>query len=266
MSYTIYELFCFFVIYAVLGWCVEVIYATVNSGKFVNRGFLNGPVCPIYGFGVVIVIVALTPLQDNLAFLFVGSVLLTSVLEFLTGFVLEKVFHDKWWDYSGDPFNIRGYVCLKFSLLWGLACVFVMRIVQPLFVKLVHWMPETFGVAVLAVCGVLFLADGIVTITTIHSLKKRLRLMEEIGQRLRQFSDKVGGNLSDGVMDVMEKSRKGKGELEELRKKYQALSEEKKFGHKRLLNAFPHLQNGKHRDLIANWKKRGKQSANSDSD
>ena len=95
---------CFyFVIYAFLGWCCEVIFAALKTGKFVNRGFLNGPVCPVYGFGMLLVIgmqVFLLGSSDNIFTLFAGSFVLTSAIEFLTGFVLERVFHDKWWDYS----------------------------------------------------------------------------------------------------------------------------------------------------------------------
>ena len=113
---SIYYSILYFFVYGFLGWCTEVIFAAFKQHRFVNRGFLNGPYCPIYGCGVVIVVAVLTPLKENLFFLFVGSFLLTSILEYITGFVLEKVFHNKWWDYSNLPFNIKGYVCLKFSI------------------------------------------------------------------------------------------------------------------------------------------------------
>ena len=100
-----------FLIYGFVGWCTEVIFAAVNSGKFVNRGFLNGPICPIYGFGILAVVRLLKPFGNNILLLFVGSVLITSGLEYITGFLLEKLFHQKWWDYSDVPFNIQGYIC-----------------------------------------------------------------------------------------------------------------------------------------------------------
>ena len=132
MPQNFYELVWIFIIYAFIGWCTEVSYAALDTGKFVNRGFLNGPYCPIYGCGVVIVVAILTPLKENLLILFAGSFLLTSVLEYITGYILEKVFHNKWWDYSDKPFNIKGYVCLKFSIYWGLACTFIMDIIHPI--------------------------------------------------------------------------------------------------------------------------------------
>ena len=117
MSLLIYKALCYFFIYGFLGWCCEVIYAAIIDGKFVNRGFLNGPICPIYGFGVLFVLTLLEPIRENFLFLFIGSVILTSVLEFITGFLLEKVFKMKWWDYSNERFNIHGYICLKFSII-----------------------------------------------------------------------------------------------------------------------------------------------------
>lgn len=117
MPANLYEAVWIFLIYAFLGWCCEVAFAAVNKGKFVNRGFLNGPVCPIYGFGMLIVVLCLWSLRDKPFLLFLGSAALTTALEFVTGFVLERFFHDKWWDYSDMPFNVKGYICLKFTVL-----------------------------------------------------------------------------------------------------------------------------------------------------
>ena len=159
MTYTIYELLCFFVIYSVLGWCLEVCFCTINTGQFVNRGFLNGPVCPIYGFGMVIVLVALTPLAHSLPVLFVGGALLTSALELAAGWILKKVFHTSWWDYSDVPFNLGGYICLKFSLAWGVAVVAVMKGVQPAVAALVRAVPRTLGIVLLCAAGAAFACD-----------------------------------------------------------------------------------------------------------
>lgn len=117
MTFTLYQMYWIFVIYAFVGWCCEVAFAAVKSGTFVNRGFLTGPVCPIYGFGMLIVALLLTPLANSWLLLFVGAVVLTSLLELVTGFVLERFFHQKWWDYSAFRGNIGGYICPQFSLL-----------------------------------------------------------------------------------------------------------------------------------------------------
>lgn len=108
-----YEIAWVIFVYSFLGWCAEVVFAACRRGIFVNRGFLNGPVCPIYGFGMALVLALLTPVKDSFLPLFFGSMLLTTALEFFIGFIMERFFHDKWWDYSDNPFNIKGYVCLR---------------------------------------------------------------------------------------------------------------------------------------------------------
>jgi uncharacterized membrane protein len=194
------KLLSFFFIYAFLGWCSEVVYATIQEKKFVNRGFLNGPICPIYGFGVLIVLLLLRPLDHNLILLFAGSVLLTSVLEFVTGFVLEKVFCDKWWDYSQHRFQLMGYVCLEFSLMWGAACVLVVRVIHPLFDRFVSWFPPVLGRVLLFVYLAVFLADAVITVASMLKLKRNLRLLREISHDLGILSEELGEKLSEGVL------------------------------------------------------------------
>ena len=118
-GFSLYHVLAFFLIYSCTGWCLEVIFAAATTGQLVNRGFLNGPVCPIYGFGMVIVLFTLTPLQDSVLLLYIGGVILPSALELVGGWALYKLYHTRWWDYSDFPFNIGGYICLQFSLLWG---------------------------------------------------------------------------------------------------------------------------------------------------
>ena len=94
------QLFLAFLVYSFLGWVCETVYCSIGQRKFVNRGFLNGPLCPVYGFGAVAVLLFLRPLRENLLLLFFGGMILTSVIEYITGFALEKLFAAKWWDYS----------------------------------------------------------------------------------------------------------------------------------------------------------------------
>jgi uncharacterized membrane protein len=206
MPQNFYELVWIFFIYAFIGWCTEVAYAAVDRGIFVNRGFLNGPYCPIYGCGVVIVVAVLTPLKENLFILFAGSFLLTSLLEFVTGFLLEKVFHNKWWDYSDKPFNIKGYVCLKFSIYWGLACTFVMDIIHPVIYKGIIMMPHTIGVVVISLFMTVFFVDCGITVSTILKFNKRLKVMDEMAAQIHKISDEIGENIFENVSGAIEKS------------------------------------------------------------
>lgn len=216
MPQNFYELVWIFIIYAFIGWCTEVSYAALDRGIFVNRGFLNGPYCPIYGCGVVIVVAALTPLKDNLLILFAGSFLLTSILEYITGFILEKVFHNKWWDYSNKPFNLHGYVCLKFSIYWGLACTFVMDVLHPIIYKGITMIPHILGVVLLCIIMTGFAVDCGVTVSTILKFNKRLKVMDEMAAKIHKLSDEIGENIYENVTNAVEKSEEFQETHEEL--------------------------------------------------
>lgn len=243
MLNSIYELGMYFIIYAFLGWCVEVAYAAFVKGEFVNRGFLNGPVCPIYGFGMVIIISVLTPLKSNLLLLFLGSVILTSLLELVTGYVLEKVFHEKWWDYSSSPFNLKGYICLSFSILWGLACVFVIDLIHPMISGTVRLLPKTVGIIILLAASAVMVVDAALTVAAISKLKRNAGRVDELEKHMRKLSDSIGEKISDGVIVAMEKRPEIEEKLEKLQVKYKNIMEQ--HAGRRILKAYPNLSNVK---------------------
>ena len=260
MPQNIYQAVWIFIIYAFLGWCSEVAFAAVNKGKFVNRGFLNGPVCPIYGVGMLIVVLCLWNLRDRPLLLFLGSALLTTALEFVTGFVLERVFHDKWWDYSDMPFNIKGYVCLKFTILWGLAASFIIGAIHRFIYMLIEKTPFVLGVILLAVFSAAFIADFIVTLTALVKLPKKLKAMAEAERALRAVSDKIGENISDTTIAAKEKgealAEENKPRLEELKAEYEKKKKElsamleRNFVQRRIFKAFPNLKNGRYKAIF----------------
>ncbi len=198
----LYQLLWMFFIYAFLGWCCEVVFAAVVHGKLINRGFLNGPVCPIYGFGLILIVVCLSPLSKSLPLLFLGSMILTTVLEFFTGWILEKLFHTRWWDYSKMQFNLKGYICLAFSLIWGLAATAVMRIVSPLVEGFIEIIPRPIGVSLISLFLVLILADLIATIATVHKLQNRLHMLSELAGKIHGVSDILAEHLSGATLDA----------------------------------------------------------------
>lgn len=202
--YQLYNFAWFFVIYAFLGWCGEVAFAAIKTRTFVNRGFLNGPVCPIYGAGMCVVALCLTPFAENIGVLFAGSIILTSLLEFLTGFVLEKLYHEKWWDYSQRPFNIKGYICLEFSLLWGVACVGVVKLIHPLTVKFVNLLPMTVGTVIVSLFLAAYVADSIVTFVAMHKFRVSARVLEKVVDELKEISDGIGEKIFEGVTGAIE--------------------------------------------------------------
>ena len=261
MPQDFYELIWIFILYAVLGWMVEVIYAGVCEAKFVNRGFLNGPLCPIYGFGMLIVIEVLYPMKDNWFLLYIGAFVLTTVLEYLTGLILEKVFHHKWWDYSNIPFNIQGYVCLKFSILWGFGGTFIVAVVHPMFYKWIHMIPTFLDRILLAVIVSLILVDVVVTVSDILKFNKRIRQLHELAGKMRAISDEVGEDLFDKVAIVMQKKETIQSEydekvrqFEQLKKEFEAKMKDRSRASERLIKAFPDIKSPKWGEVLEKYK------------
>ena len=292
MGYTWVQMGWIVLIYSCLGWCCEVAFAALKTGKFVNRGFLNGPVCPIYGFGVLSVVLVLEPVKDNLLLLFFGSMVFTSLLEFIAGFAMERIFHDKWWDYSNNPFNIKGYICLEFSIIWGIACVLVVDIIHPIIMKLVNALPHTLGLWLMGALYVLLVTDAVLTLVELLKLPKRFRAIEELEAAITAVSDAMGENIYDSVEwgrkrseafnekhpDIAEKSREYMADMLEKRNEINQKAKEREDAnkealaarkaeleaklaqlkgrnivHRRITNAYPQLLEGKNNG--ANFRK-----------
>ena len=136
------RLFFLFLSYAFMGWMLETVYCGVRHRKFINRGFLNGPFCAVYGIAAVVMTVVLRDLTDNYLFLFLGCFVLGTVTEWVAGILLERLGTGKWWDYSGRKGNLGGYICLETSLIWGLLGFTAVRWINPLLLKLLYLIPE----------------------------------------------------------------------------------------------------------------------------
>ena len=254
---SIYYSILYFFVYGFLGWCTEVIFAAFKQHRFVNRGFLNGPICPIYGVGVTLVIACLEAFQSNLLLLYISSVILVTVLEGVTGWAMDKLFHNKWWDYSKLPFNIGGYVCLLFSLIWGVACVFVVYFVHPLIHQVLSLIPHTAGIALIAILGIALLSDMIVTTSAIVKFNQYLELLKHITDELHAISNQIGAELYQNVMHVLDMQESSRQKLDdvklevseeirmqivELKTRAQNLGEKVPKPARRLLKAFPKLE------------------------
>ena len=231
-----YKLLWIFFLYAFLGWCAEVVFAAAKTGQFLNRGFLLGPVCPIYSLGVSFVLLLLEPLGDNLFILFVGSVIITSALEFLVGWLAEKALGQRLWDYTDMPFNIKGYICLAFSLMWGIACILVVRVIHPLILHLIGWIPHTPGLVLLAIFSAVFAADLMLTLANAMQLPRQMKAAEDLERLIRSFSDNLGESLYHGVSKL---------DLDAKLAQYRATMDKNRV-YKRWTKAFPHLKKQAH--------------------
>ena len=219
MSY--YQIFSYFIIYSFIGWCVEVVFHAVRYGRVVNRGFLNGPVCPVYGFGVILVFGVLNIIATSFSptggvasipipILYVLGLLLTSFVEFMGGFLLDKFFHARWWDYRNEKFNIGGYVCLKFSLIWGAGIVLIVRILHPMLIEQnLSRFPEQIGRWILVVMYAAYVTDVIVSALTMMKLNQQLAELEELRQSMRVVSNTLSYVLGEGTFVTEDLIRRG---------------------------------------------------------
>ena len=167
-----YNCLWIFILFSFLGWVVEVIYSLIVDKQFVNRGFLFGPVCPIYGFGFLLVYICLQPLIAYPVALFFCSALLVSLLELATGAILERLFNQKWWDYSNYPLNFKGYICLRFSALWGIGCLLFVYLVLPLTLQMLKLLPFYMSSIFITFALAIMFIDTFFTIVSISKIKK----------------------------------------------------------------------------------------------
>lgn len=243
----------YFFIYAVIGWIMEVSFHVMTQGKFINRGFLNGPYCPIYGFGALGVLGLLGDLGvDNKFMLFFVSMFVSTILEFIAGFLLEKLFHKRWWDYSGDKFNIAGYISLKFSLMWGAICFILYEAVHPPIRHLVIAIPDRLLWINALIMGTILAIDLIATINTILGLNTKFKLIEHQSQDIRKVSDGIGQRVADSTARVIDKGRAIEHsprfiEFDQRSEEFKARFD--KLGERRILRAYPNLI----KDLEDRW-------------
>ena len=189
------DLFLYFILYSFLGWCCETVYCSVIQRRWVNRGFLNGPLCPVYGFGALLVLFLLRDVRHSFTALFLSGMVVTSVLEYLTSYILEKLFHMHWWDYSHMRFNLNGRVCLLNSCEFGLLSVFVVMFLHPAVTGLVGKVPAAVRAAAAALLLAAVLSDTFVTVRGLLIMKGKLDelagRMAELKLRTEEGRDKL---------------------------------------------------------------------------
>lgn len=230
---TYYQIAAYFLIYSFLGWCLEVVYHAIKRRKVINRGFLNGPVCPVYGFGVIAVFaLTKTVLPDlyamseermstgseagELIILFLMGMILTTLIELIAGWLLDVCFHARWWDYSNVPLNFKGYICLPFSIIWGLAIVFVVKVVQPLMEKGSTFNePTQAGWIIMAILYVVYVADFIVTVLIVAGMNKKLTELDEIQQKMRIVSNGLSKTLGENTIQTQQKLDETKAQAQQ---------------------------------------------------
>ena len=272
----------YFFVYGCVGWGVEVAYAAITTRQLVNRGFLNGPICPIYGFGMVALVTAMQLLPKpeqtgegvNAVLVFFVGMFITTLIELVGGWVLFKLFHTRWWDYSMYRFNLGGYICPQFSLLWGLGSVLMVKVVHPLVAGLSIPLPGVPLLIVDAVLLVVFGVDVALSAAAAIGLNRYLTEIDEMRAALRRTSDRLTEVIGTNAMtadtlldeqklqltlaamesrDNVEEWRAQMNEVREhagtLRDKLDAMTRDRS-GMQRLLRAFPDMQSLEHSEAV----------------
>ncbi len=211
------KFFLYFLIYSILGWGMESFYVFLLDQKLVNRGFLLGPYCPIYGFGALINILYLNQYKDNPLTVFIISMVLCSVLEYITSYLMEKIFKTRWWDYSDNKYNLNGRVCLRNTLLFGLASLVLIYLINPIISNIINKINITYIYAISIIWLILFITDIIVSCNIISKLKKTASSIE----------------IKDSTIEISTMVRA-------------KLNESNKILQKRLLKAFPSIDLSKY--------------------
>ena len=191
--------FLLFFIYCVIGYIVEVTFIAICQKKInFSRGFLIGPYIPIYGTGIMLMTTLLTKYQDDYVVLFILGATLCTVLEYITSYIMEKMYKLRWWDYSNKKFNINGRVCLENSVLFGLGGLVVIKLINPLFEKFINYLPPSIVIVLATVTFIIFIADVIISIWITFNLEINIneyikvdatsKIKQEIEKRFKSYT------------------------------------------------------------------------------
>ena len=212
--------FCFyfmlFIIYSFIGWSIEVVGKLIEKHKFINRGFLVGPICPIYGWGCIAIILLLSKYKSSPIVLFLMAIIICSILEYFTSYFMEKLFHVRWWDYTRRKYNINGRICAETMIPFGLLGCLVVYIVNPIFTGLLNKIPVNTLNILAIIIFTIYVIDNIVSLSVMFGFKGTLKTVEKDG-------------------------------TEEITKKVREVLLKRNFLYKRLVNAFPNITSKKER-------------------
>lgn len=181
-------LFLLFITYSFIGWCMEVGCKLVELKKFINRGFLIGPYCPIYGWGCILIIILLNKYTNDPLVLFIMAIVICSILEYFTSYFMEKLFKARWWDYSRRKFNINGRICLETMIPFGLLGCLIMYFVNPFFVSIYSKIPSNILIIISSVLFTIFLTDNIISYTIMCKMKiPKIKISKDSTEEITEY-------------------------------------------------------------------------------
>lgn len=242
-TYNIVQWITFFFIYCFFGWIFESSYVSLRKRRFVNRGFLRLPMLPLYGTGAVMMLWVSLPVKDNLLLVYISGVIAATLLEYVTGWAMERLFKMKYWDYSNQPFQLHGYICLSSSIAWGFLTIFLTEVIHRPIERAVLQMNPALELALVVMVGAVFTVDTIQSVREALDLGRALEAMTklraeleeaqvqlallkaEASERLEDFHEGISERLEDFREDISEHRQEAIAELTE---RLQTLTEKRK--------------------------------------
>ena len=191
--------FLLFFIYSVIGWIAESIYVSILEKRLVNRGFLIGPYCPIYGFGSVLMILYLTQYKNNLLTVFLLGMFICCLLEYITSYLMEKIFRARWWDYSDKKYNLNGRICGENALLFGLGGIIIIYILNPFVEKLIGLFNPIVVLIITIIFLIIYIIDAILSFNIINKLKSNINTMNVNSDSTQELKGLVSAIINSNI-------------------------------------------------------------------
>ena len=244
MKEQLFNILTYFVIYSFLGWVMESIVRSIAEKKLINTGFLVGPMCPIYGIGAMIMLLFLDRFENNIPLLFIVSIVVLTIWEYLVGVLLETIFKTKYWDYSDQKFNFQGRVCLTNSICWGILGVLFVKGIHPAIIKLLEKVNIHILHYAIFIISIVAIVDMIVSVIKVKNIKVTLEKIEELNKEIKEKLKEVK-KLTKETEEASKKLEKGKNSenvkaiVESLKKKRNRIIRRLYRNVYRLKKAFP---------------------------
>ena len=287
LGFDTYTILLSFFIYSFIGWVWEVFFVFLKTEKLINRGFLNGPFCPIYGLGATVIFLFLSPVEYSLILVFIFGSLIATIIEYMVSAAMEHVFYAKWWDYSNKRYNLKGRICLSVSIGWGFFSIIMLKVFQPILSAYIARIPYTVGLLLIYFAILSLLLDFIYTSYYIKRFDKQIEHLSISKQELRQklensklfeireeLLNKLELNDNDLFEDIRERYFDIKNstkenieyfenfivEFKERKLKYRKFIQDRNFVERRILNAFPNLKHHKNSEIFDEIRKKFNQN------
>jgi len=239
---SLYFIFMNFYIFAFAGWIYECTLVLIRDRKFVNRGFLVGPILPLYGFGAVLVYVLLRPFSEIASLLYIMGMVIATVVEYITSWLLEVAFHAKWWDYSKEPYNFHGRIALIPSMFWGILSLLMFDVLQPAASFIIEKIPEDAGRILLFICVLLTAVDFAYTVITTFNFRKQLENLYEFRKELEYLLQDIKDVSMRDILNSTTKELAEKVSALGLTEGKELLKRAPLLRNHRLLKAFPTMK------------------------